>query len=410
MSVLQKKEESKVCIDRWAATEPQCGDPWFAASTSGWYEINRSLQQMFHFFSGTITRSFSGATKERSPSQRDADEQRLHVMLRVVKDYAIFVVDSAGDIATWNEGAQALYCYRESEILGRSLASVFFDMKEGESLLRVARLTGRAETEGWCVRKDGSRFWAACILTAVLNADGSLNGFVNITRDRTERRKADEALRHMHAEVEGQAERIAHALHDDSGQLLALVRIALDDLASEMPSSAKPKVKKIVDQLDQIESRLREFSHELSPTVVDNLGFEGAVRALVDSFSRRTKIATELHCKALDNLSSAMKISLYRIAQEALTNIWRHAKATRVTIEFLCDGKVLTGVIRDNGVGFDVGSVRAKAGGGLGLAGIEARISLLLGSFSIASEPGRGSELSLTVPVAREHVYQDLVS
>jgi PAS domain S-box-containing protein len=377
---------------------------------AGWNRIKHRLQLMFQSLGKKNNSPVSSISRERSASEREADDRRIQVMLRGVKDYALFIVDSKGNIATWNEGAESLYCYKEHEILGRSLATLFLDRTEGEQQFEIGKSLGRAESEGWRVRSDGSRFWAVCILTAVMNSDGTMHGFVNITRDRSERHKADEALRHMHAQMEAQADRIAHALHDESGQLLVMVRIALDELASGLPVGSAPKVKKIVDQLDLIESRLRDFSHELSPTVVDNLGFEGALQSLTESYSRRTHIAIDCDCKGLDGLPSHVKVALYRITQEALTNIWRHAKATRVTVNFSNDSHAVKGLIRDNGAGFDVGKVRAIANGGLGLAGIEARIRLLAGSFAIESEPGRGSQLLLTVPLAKKHVYQDLAS
>jgi signal transduction histidine kinase len=209
---------------------------------------------------------------------------------------------------------------------------------------------------------------------------------------------------------EEQIQRIAQTLHDESGQLLASVYIALDELTRDLPESAVP-VKRIEDLLNRIEIQLRDLSHELCPTILDDLGFEAALKSLADGVSRRTHIAVEIHCENLDRLSPDLELALYRIAQEALTNIMRHSKATRAVILLREEGDVLKGTIHDNGIGFDIRRVRGKTGRrGLGLSGIEGRINALQGTFSIESDPGYGTKLLFTMPLARKDVYQDLAS
>ena len=123
-------------------------------------------------------------------------EERFRLMVTSVRDYAIFMLDPTGHIATWNEGAERLKGYKPSEIIGKHF-SIFYpqeDIIDGKPPreLRIATETGKYEEEGWRLRKDGSRFWAHVIITAVRDSHGKLAGFAKVTRDLTERRAAEQ--------------------------------------------------------------------------------------------------------------------------------------------------------------------------------------------------------------------------
>ena len=142
-------------------------------------------------------------------AQRDQSEERFSLMVGSVKDYAIFMLDPKGIVTTWNAGAQLIKGYRPEEIIGRHF-SCFYSKEEVlagkcERELAIADQEGRFEEEGWRVRKDGSRFWANVVLTAVRDASGQLRGFAKVTRDLTERRRSEgelavEARRRLEAE------------------------------------------------------------------------------------------------------------------------------------------------------------------------------------------------------------------
>lgn len=126
------------------------------------------------------------------------NEETYRLLVESVKDYAIILVDPEGKVCSWNEGAHRIKGYTAKEILGKHL-SVFYtpeDVRSGktEKELASAAKEGRFEDEGWRVRKDGSRFWANVVITALYNEDGNLRGFAKVTRDMTERKQAEEAL------------------------------------------------------------------------------------------------------------------------------------------------------------------------------------------------------------------------
>jgi PAS domain S-box-containing protein len=132
-------------------------------------------------------------------------EEPFQLLIASVKDYAIFMLDPDGHVASWNTGAELIKGYGSEEVLGKSIA-IFYtpeDQARGkpQALLATAQLEGRVEDEGWRVRKDGSRFWADVVITAVRHPSGELRGFVKVTRDLTSRRDAEERLRQSEASL-----------------------------------------------------------------------------------------------------------------------------------------------------------------------------------------------------------------
>jgi PAS domain S-box-containing protein len=141
----------------------------------------------------------SEAERQEAEKVRFATEERFRLMVEDVEDYAILMLDAQGNVATWNAGSQRFKGYRAGEILGRHF-SVFYlpeDVAAGrpERELEIAAAQGRVEDEGWRVRRDGTRFWANVVITALRDHDGALRGYGKITRDLTERREAELALR-----------------------------------------------------------------------------------------------------------------------------------------------------------------------------------------------------------------------
>lgn len=150
-------------------------------------------------------------------------EERFRLLVDAVKDYAIFMLDSKGAIISWNTGAERIKGYKSSEILGRNV-SIFYapeDIAAGkpERELEAARIEGRSEDEGWRLRKDGSRFWANVVITPVYDDGGKLRGFVKVTRDVTERRRAEEQLREANATLEQRVTERTEALRKISESL-----------------------------------------------------------------------------------------------------------------------------------------------------------------------------------------------
>lgn len=211
---------------------------------------------------------------------------------------------------------------------------------------------------------------------------------------------AVKALRQLNETLENEIKRIAYAVHDEAGQLLVAVHLALADVSRELPKAQQDLLGQIGQLLDQVEKQLRRYSHELRPTVLDDLGWIPAIRFLAEGVTKRTKLAIQFKTMVDRRLPSAVEIALYRVVQEALTNATKHAKASRVSIQVRRIGRVLCCSIQDDGKGFDVRAVQSDRGRrGLGLIGMQERLNAIGGTLLIDSASGRGTKLLIRVPM-----------
>lgn len=203
----------------------------------------------------------------------------------------------------------------------------------------------------------------------------------------------------LHAREE-EARRIAHELHDEAGQLLASVHIALDNLAQQVPGQAGT-VRDLHGLLDRVEGQLRRLSRELRPTILDDLGLAPAVEWLAQGVAQRTGLTVTVEAP-IDRLPSPVETALYRVIQEALTNATRHARAAKIEIKVWEEDSTIHATVRDDGEGFDVEGALARRGErGLGLIGIRERVEALGGQCVIGSAPGKGTRVSITIPLGR---------
>jgi signal transduction histidine kinase len=211
---------------------------------------------------------------------------------------------------------------------------------------------------------------------------------------------AVKALRQFNETLEEEIKRIAYAVHDEAGQVLVAVHLALASLAAELPDRQQ-QIRDLEGLLNQVEQQLRRYSHELRPTVLDDLGWIPAIRFLAKNVSRRTHIPIRVRAAFAGRLPTAVETALYRIVQEALTNASKHANASQIWIQVRRkEDRTLSCSIRDDGMGFDARLVRAEGKRrGLGLIGIQERLNAIGGTLSIDSAPGRGTKLLIRLPL-----------
>ena len=207
------------------------------------------------------------------------------------------------------------------------------------------------------------------------------------------------ALRQLNETLEEQIKRIAYAVHDEAGQLLVAVHLALADLARDLLEPQKERVERIEGLLNQVEQQLRRYSHELRPTVLDDLGWIPAIRFLAEGVSKRANLRIQIKTTVAGRLPGPAEIALYRIVQEALTNAAKHSKASRVWIRIGRKNRIFRCSIEDDGVGFDVRATQSDGKRrGLGLIGMQERLNGIGGTLSIDSVRGRGTRLLIQLP------------
>jgi signal transduction histidine kinase len=213
-----------------------------------------------------------------------------------------------------------------------------------------------------------------------------------------------QALRQVNETQEEEIKRIAYAVHDEAGQLLVAVHLALADMARELPGMQQEQMAQIEELLNQVEKRLREYSHELRPTILDDLGWIPAVRFLAEGISKRAGVPIHIRATVAKRLPSAVETALYRVMQEALRNVVKHAEAKNVWVHAWDEDGELCCSVKDDGKGFEG---RVMRGGtrreGLGLIAMRERVSALGGTLQIEASPGRGTEILIRLPMEREH-------
>jgi signal transduction histidine kinase len=200
--------------------------------------------------------------------------------------------------------------------------------------------------------------------------------------------------------LEREVRRMAHALHDDVGPLLFSVHLSLHTLAGDLPADLAARVGGIREQLNQLEEHVRRLSHELRPMVLDDLGLAAALRYLAEGVALRAGIPVTVECPDPSGLSAAAQTALYRIIQQALMNVSKHARATRALVQVTTAPRRVDCTIADDGVGFEDVAHGPNPDGetGLGLVGMRERASALGGTFEISSAPGRGTRVQVSIP------------
>ena len=204
---------------------------------------------------------------------------------------------------------------------------------------------------------------------------------------------------------EEERQRISRDLHDDINQRLALLSIDIEMLEQQLPDAPDRTIKTvrtIQDRIVELSEDVRRLAHQFHPSVLDDLGLSIALRRLVDDFEARSGIESRFVGKDIpQHVAKDVVTCLYRVAQEGLANISRHARAKNVRVELqrVRDGLQL--MVSDDGVGFDMSRYNAR-GGSLGLMSMRERVSLVAGTLSIHSTPGAGTQICAWVPFKQD--------
>jgi PAS domain S-box-containing protein len=268
--------------------------------------------------------------------------------------------------------------------------------------------------------KAGREFWVF-LNTRPAYENGRVKGATAVVHDITERRKTEDALkrseerlRSLSSElIKGQENyraQVARELHDELGQSLALLKHRVRSIKKRVPeneSSLQRNCDEAIDSVDEIISQIRRLSKELSPSILKDIGISPALRWLGQNFTEQYSIPISIDIDEISGLfSKEAQMSLYRISQEALTNIGKHAEASHVTFTVKKKMGSIAFVIEDDGKGFDTAGLKGEERWrkGLGLNLIEERVHFLRASFDVQSLVGKGTRILLTIPIESEGV------
>jgi len=371
--------------------------------------------------------------RKRTEEELRRSEERFRLLVESVQDYAIFMLNPAGLVASWNVGAENIKGYRSDEIIGRHFSCFLspedVERREPERELEVAIQEGRFRDEGWRVRKDGSRFWATVVITALRDHQGKLIGFSKITRDLTERKRAEAALQEAKAELAHMARvttmgelasSIAHEINQPLSAIVNNANASTRMLASQLPDL--PEVRLAVADIAEagtraaeVISRIRTFLKKAVPakTQVDVNQVIREVLALIpgDLEKHRVSVQTEL----LPGLAPVQgdRIQLQQVILnlimngiEAMTSVADKPRVLLIQSQPHKSGGVLVRV-QDSGSGLDPSNVghvfdtfftTKPHGMGMGLPISRSIVEAHGGRLRLTPNDGQGVTLQFTLP------------
>lgn len=350
---------------------------------------------------------------ERTRHAFEASESKAHAFFESAAQ-AIVIVDVQGFVVMANRSTEKMFGYTVRELVGKPVDMLvpahfqgshqqhrdkYFEHPQMRPMGMGLDLQAR--------RKDGSNLYVEISLSYIQSAEGTLA--VALVTDVTKRRADEDAIRQQGQELrnlagqlmsaqDSERRRIARDLHDDLSQHLAFLAMDLGRLATQ------PAAKELVTEIRPLQLRaaeiaetVRKISHQLHPSVLEDIGLEAALEQYCEEFRLRTGITAQFTSRALpESLPLEVSSSVYHIAQECLRNVAKHAHTDKVSVSVEFLNQVLRLTIRDQGVGLP--SKRTE-GSGIGLVAMRERARLVKGKLSIASGKGNGTQITVEVPV-----------
>jgi PAS domain S-box-containing protein len=330
---------------------------------------------------------------------------------------AVFVISPDGRFLDVNPSAERVFGYTADELRGRSTEILHVDRQHYEEFLaRVAGPFARGMATRFefdLKRRNGEVFPTDRVVSQLRGPDGEPIGIVSVVRDISERRKADTILResreqlralsqHLLEALELERRHLARGLHDDIGQLLTAVRLNIQ--TAQRTTGAETAAGLLDEALAVIDKGIeavRGLALDLRPPLLDDVGLAAALRWYLDRHAARAGLAVNLVTCALNcRLPGDVETACFRVAQEAVTNVVRHASARKVEVEVRCQDGWADLFIRDDGVGFDVAE-RARRTESVGLLGMRERVLLLGGEITVDSGSERGTTVWARIPVPK---------
>lgn len=333
-------------------------------------------------------------------------EERYRELFENSRD-AIYLHDMSGRYLSVNSAAEELSGYSRDEILGKNFTdfvSAEFIPGIRENFVKKLGTEGATMYEVEVITKGGKRVPVE-VSSRMLYKEDVPVGVQGTIRDISERKNTQAILREYSRRLveaqEMERKKIARELHDDIGQILTAVRISLQSLQRTCEIAASPRIDDNIVVIDEALDRVRELSLELRPALLDDLGLAAALRWYLKRYCDRTTLQGEVHSNFDDDMRLPRKLetACFRISQEALTNVARHAEASQVRISLDRTEHEFRLTISDDGKGFDAAAVLASASAeSFGLHGIEERAFGVGGRIEIQSRPGHGTQLTAHFP------------
>jgi signal transduction histidine kinase len=359
-------------------------------------------------------------TERKRAEEAVRESQELLRLVLATLPVGVAVTDRAGDIVLVNAASKLIW--GDIIVSGRErwAQSKGSWHDSGKSIAPTEWASVRALSEGKTSLNelidvetyDGKRKTIQNSSAPIRNAEGLIVGAVIVNEDVTERVRAESALREstdrlqflsrrLLAVQEEERRHLSRELHDEFGQLLTAVAVHLQAAKGLAGDAARSRLEECSVLVERASAQASSLAFELRPSMLESAGLEPTLRWLAEQNQQRTGIATQV-VGHVNDVPGDLEIACFRAAQEALTNVVRHARAQHVWIELSQTDGALELVVRDDGVGFDVTSTLDGAAnrGHLGLLGMKERVQILGGNLEVDSEPGHGTRIRISLPLA----------
>ena len=374
---------------------------------------------------------------KQAEAGRRESEERYRLMVDGARDYAIFMVNPSNEIVYWSAGAERVFGWSAADAVGQSGEIVFTpedrENEQEEKEIETALREGCASDRRWHIRKNGTRIWVDGMMRRLDDEKtGALRGFAKIARDATQQHEAEEQLQRAHNELERRVQertaelermnaklrqameqrqmlekrilsvteqeraRISQDLHDSLCQELTGTAFLLKSRARAIEGQSRVAADSLVEAADTVNANAqmaRELARGLHPIEIAASGLPSALRELCSRMSGAASCRCD--CPRSLRIDQNVAVNLYRIAQEALTNSLKHAKASQITVCLKRSNGAIVLTVNDDGQG------KRRAGRGLGTLMMEYRANAIGGTLKVESKEGRGTSVTCRVPHKR---------
>lgn len=335
-----------------------------------------------------------------------------HAFLLATIADAVVACDVDLLLTGWNPAAEATYGWKAAEVLGRPAAEFIVEDPPRDWNERIRELveTGRSCIEATHVRRDGARFCVEARAIALTDASGNRVGYVSVNRDITERRRSEDLVRALLGQVVGAQEeerrRVARELHDEAAQTLTAILVklcAVEETGAVTTAAVNDLRVHVAQALDGVQ----RIAKGLRPPALDDRGLAEALDHLGTEFAETHGVRVDTLVQLGERrLPAAVETALYRIAQETLANVRKHARAKTVSIVLRRASARVVLIIEDDGRGFEADRITSTQH--LGLQGMSERAEMLGGTLLVESAPGSGTRIRVSIPVEAIHDDPDL--
>ena len=363
--------------------------------------------------SGEVKGSFAFITditekKRAEESLRKSEEQYRNIFKNIQDVYYEVTLD--GIIIETSPSIEDVSLYKREEVIGKSLTDIYVDPKNRDEFLKELLKNGKVtDYEALLTDKNGSQTYCSITAKLVRDKQGNPVKIIGSLRNISDRKRAEEMIHALTSELmksqENERQRISRDLHDNVAQELSAVKIGFETLFDHQPAippEIRQRVSEMSRTLQESIKAVRDVSYDLRPPALDEMGLVETLVHYCNDFSEDNGINVDFHSAGMKdlNLDFDTEINLYRLIQEGLTNIKKHADAEHVTVRLVAAFPNIILRIEDNGKGFDVQKRMATLTKEkqMGIRSMEQRAKLLQGEMEIQSKPMQGTKIFITLP------------